>query len=370
VKFYLLLGLLAAAVTFVATPLVRKLALKVGAVTPYRDRDMHRTPRPRLGGLAMLLGFAVGLVAATRIGFLQVVFAGEGHEAWAVLGAAALVCLLGAADDLWNLDWVTKLSGQVLAAGVLAWQGVQLITFPIAGLTITSSRFSLMVTIFVVVAAMNAVNFVDGLDGLAAGLIAIGSAAFFVYVYLVLVNTGASTYASLAALILALTVGVCVGFLPYNFYPSKIFMGDSGSMLLGLLVACATIAVTGQLDPLASPRQAFPAFLPILLPLIVMLLPLLDMALAVIRRLVKGQSPFHADRMHLHHRLVALGHSHRRAVLIMYLWTAVVAFSGAALAVFPARKVLIGLGIGVVVAAALTVPLRGRRDESKEVKTS
>jgi UDP-GlcNAc:undecaprenyl-phosphate GlcNAc-1-phosphate transferase len=361
VKYYILLGAIAAVVTYIAVPVVRRLAWKIGAMTPVRERDVHTKATPRLGGLAMLAGVATALGVASAIPFLEPVFGGGERGPWAVLAAGALVCLLGAADDLWDLDWLTKLSGQILAAVVLAWQGIQLITFPIAGITVSSSRFSLMVTVLVVVVAINAVNFVDGLDGLAAGLIAIGAAAFFAYTYLLSVDTGASTYASLAAVVLAVTVGVCLGFLPYNWNPSSIFMGDSGSMLLGLLFAAATIAVTGQIDPVGAGRQAFPAFLPILLPVLVLALPLLDVGLAVFRRVRHGKSPFHADRMHLHHRLLRLGHSHRRAVLIMYLWTGVVAISGAALAVFTSRQVLVGFGVGVVVATVVTLgPLRGR----------
>ncbi|MDR1427713.1 MAG: undecaprenyl/decaprenyl-phosphate alpha-N-acetylglucosaminyl 1-phosphate transferase [Bifidobacteriaceae bacterium] len=366
-KYYLLLGLLAAIVTFATVPLVRWAARKMGAITPVRERDVHTVPTPRLGGVAMLIGVAIGMAVASTIPFLRPIF-GQGERGpWAVLGAGALMCLLGAADDLWDLDWVTKLCGQVLAAGLLAWQGIQLITFPIAGLTVSSSRFSLMVTIIVVVVAINAVNFVDGLDGLAAGLVAIGAGAFFAYTYLLSVETGASSYASLAALILALIVGVCVGFLPYNWHPSSIFMGDSGSMFLGLLFAAATIAVTGQIDPLGAQRQAFPAFLPILLPVLVLALPLLDVVLAVFRRVRSGKSPFHADRMHLHHRLLRLGHSQRRAVLIMYLWTALVAVSGAALAVFTARRVAVGFAVGFVLVALFTLGVpRGRRNPAEK----
>jgi UDP-GlcNAc:undecaprenyl-phosphate GlcNAc-1-phosphate transferase len=275
------------------------------------------------------------------------------------------VCLLGAADDLWDLDWLTKMSGQVLAAGLLAWQGVQMVTFPIAGLTITSSRFSLMVTVLVVVVAINAVNFVDGLDGLASGLVAIGGAAFFIYTYLLSVQANARTYATVAALILAVMVGACLGFLPHNFHPAKIFMGDSGAYFLGLLFAAATISVTGQIDPFVNPRQALPAFLPILLPFAVLALPLLDFTWSAFRRLLRGNSPFTADRMHVHHRLLRLGHSHRRAVLVMYVWTALVSFSGAALVLFTGRQVAIGSGIGAVVALALTAgPIRGRSKRS------
>ncbi|MPV38970.1 MraY family glycosyltransferase, partial [Georgenia subflava] len=364
-RVYLLVMLTAAAVTFLVTPLVRRLARLTRALTPVRSRDVHTVPTPRLGGLAMLAGLAVALLVASRVPFLDEVFS-ETSTAWAILGGAALVCLLGVADDIWDLDWMTKLAGQVLAAGFMAWQGVQLITFPIFGLTIGSSRLSLFATILVVVVAINAVNFVDGLDGLAAGMIAIGGGAFFVYSYLLTRDASPGNYANLATAVIAALVGVCLGFLPHNFNPAKIFMGDSGAMLLGLTVAAAAIVVTGQIDPATVNTTAvLPAYVPIVLPVAVLLLPLLDMTLAVFRRMRAGQSPFHPDRMHLHHRLLDLGHSHRRAVLILYLWTAVFAFTAVALAVIPTAYVAAGAGAAVVVAAVITynqLPgLRGRR---------
>jgi UDP-GlcNAc:undecaprenyl-phosphate GlcNAc-1-phosphate transferase len=357
------LGLISAIVTALAVPLVRRFAVASGAVTPVRARDIHTRPTPRLGGLAIYLGVAVGLGVASQTTFLRPVFT-ESNAPWGVLCAAAFVCLLGAFDDWWELSWLTKLAGQVLAAGFLAWQGVQLITFPIAGVTIVSARVSLVVTVVVVVAAINAINFVDGLDGLAAGIVAIGCAAFFVYSYLLTRQSGATNYATLAALILALSVGACVGFLPYNLNPAKIFMGDSGSMLLGLLFAAATISVTGQVDPGASAvsqRQAVAAVLPIVLPFAVLALPLLDMLMAVARRMRAGQSPFKADRMHLHHRLLRLGHGQRRAVAIMYAWTAVLAFGAAGLAVFSTGQVAVFVAVGSVAAFCLTIdPFRRR----------
>ncbi|HLS48498.1 MAG TPA: MraY family glycosyltransferase, partial [Actinomycetaceae bacterium] len=324
-RVYLLVLLLAATVTFIATPLVRLLARRVGAVTAVRARDVHTVPTPRLGGVAMLLGFGISLLIASQVPFLSDVFAT--NQPWAVLLGAGLVVVLGIVDDVWDLDWLTKLVGQVLAAGVIAWQGVQLITFPVAGLTIGSARLSLIATVIVVVVAINAVNFIDGLDGLAAGVIGIGGLAFFAYTYMLSRAETPGDYSNVASLIIVAVVGVCLGFLPHNFNPASIFMGDSGSMFLGLTVAAATITVTGQIDPARlSAEQVLPVFVPILLPVAIMLLPLLDMTLAVLRRLRAGTSPFQADRMHLHHRLLALGHSHRRAVLVLYMWTAVVAF--------------------------------------------
>ncbi|WP_152188041.1 MraY family glycosyltransferase [Georgenia satyanarayanai] len=353
-RVYLLVMLVAAVVTFIATPVAVRLARLSNALTPVRARDVHTVPTPRLGGLAMLAGFAVALLLASRVPFLDGVFTTA--QPWAILGGAALVCLLGVADDVWDLDWMTKLVGQVLAAGLIAWQGVQLITFPVAGLTIGSARLSLVATVLVVVVAINAVNFVDGLDGLAAGMIGIGGLAFFGYTYLLTRTETPGDYSNLATVVIAAVVGTCLGFLPHNFHPARIFMGDSGSMFLGITVAAAAITVTGQIDPATSSAgQVLPAFVPILLPVAVLLLPLLDMTLAVLRRLRAGESPFKADRMHLHHRLLSWGHSHRRAVLVMYLWTAVISFSAAALVVIDGRTVLVVAGIAVVVALLVTV---------------
>lgn len=371
-RVYLLVMLVAAAVTYLTTPLARWLALRSGAITAVRDRDVHEVPIPRMGGVAMLLGMAAALVFASQIPFLEGEFTGA-LTAWAILGGAALVCLLGAADDIWELDWVTKLVGQVLAAGLMAGVGhVQLLALPLGegGGLIGSGWLSLAATVLVIVVAINAVNFVDGLDGLAAGLIAIGGSAFFMYTYVLTTQTSPLDHSNLASLVLAVLVGACLGFLPHNFYPARIFMGDSGAMLIGLSMAAAAILVTGQLNSLvagqAGPvevtaRQQFPAFLPLLLPVAVLLLPLLDMGLAVVRRVGTGKSPFHPDRRHLHHQLLQLGHTHRRAVLIMYLWTALFAFGGAALVWWTTERVLWTVGVGAVVALALTLgPLRGR----------
>ncbi|MFC8922780.1 glycosyltransferase family 4 protein [Cellulosimicrobium sp. NPDC057127] len=369
-RVYLLVMLVAAAVTFLTTPFARWLATRTGAITAVRDRDVHTIPTPRLGGVAMLLGLVVAVVLASQMPFLEGVFVSDvdgvpiaDTRAWGIVGAAAIVCVLGVADDIWDLDWMTKLAGQVLAAGLMASQGVVLFTLPVGGFqALPSSRVQLAVTILVVVVAMNAVNFVDGLDGLAAGLVAIGGTAFFLYSYALTLRTTPDDYSSLATLVVAALVGVCVGFLPYNFNPARIFMGDSGSMVLGLVISGAAIVVTGNIDPgETSGAERLPAFIPLLLPLAVILLPLLDMGMAVARRLLAGKSPFHPDRMHLHHRMLALGHSHRRAVLILYVWTAVFAFGAVALVRWDARTVAVGLGVASVVALVLTLgPLRTR----------
>jgi UDP-GlcNAc:undecaprenyl-phosphate/decaprenyl-phosphate GlcNAc-1-phosphate transferase len=359
-RAYLLVLVIAAAVTYLATPLARRAAELSRAMTPVRDRDVHNVPTPRLGGLAMLAGIAAAFGVASHVPFLAGVFAESGP--WAILGAGALVCLVGVADDIWGLDALTKLAGQALAAGLLAWQGVQLVSLPVGGLTVGSGGMFLVLTVVAVVVTINAVNFVDGLDGLAAGVMAIGGGAFFIYTYLLTRNTSSDDYSSLATLVVAALVGACVGFLPHNFNPARIFMGDSGAMLLGLLLASAAIAVTGQIDPaMVSDARVVPVFIPLLLPIAVLLLPLLDLGLAVVRRLRAGQSPFVADRMHLHHRLLDLGHTHARAVLIMYLWTAVMAFGAVSLAFVPLETGLPIWGVAIAVCAMLTLgPLRGK----------
>ncbi|WP_278235066.1 MraY family glycosyltransferase [Isoptericola sp. AK164] len=363
-RAYLLVMLIAAAVTYLATPGARWVARRTNAISAVRARDVHVQPTPRLGGLAMLLGIVVAVLLASRMPFLAGVF--DEPQVFGVVGGAVIVCLLGWADDVWDLDWMTKLAGQILAAGFLAINQVQLTALPMpGGLTIPSARLSLFVTILVIVVAMNAVNFVDGLDGLAAGIVAIGGSAFFLYTYFLTQQASPADYSSFATMMTAVLVGVCLGFLPHNFYPSHIFMGDSGSMILGLVFAGAAISITSSFDPTVtdalSGAQRATIFIPLLLPLAVTLLPLLDMTMAVVRRLAAGKSPMAPDRMHLHHRMLALGHSHRRAVLILYVWTAVFAFGTAALVPWRWQVVLAWLVVAVVIALVLTLgPLRTR----------
>ncbi|MBV7432638.1 MraY family glycosyltransferase [Dermabacteraceae bacterium P13115] len=359
-RVYVFLILFTATVTFLTTPAARLIARRYGAMTAVRERDVHRKVTPRFGGIAMWLGICLALVVASRVPFLEPVFE-QSNQAWAILLAATLVCALGAADDLWDLDWWAKLAGQVLAAFVLARSGVQLVTLPLNGVTILSSSMSLLLTILVVVVAMNAVNFVDGLDGLAAGVMGIGGSAFFAYSYLLTRTASSTDYSSLATLITALMLGACLGFLPHNLNPARIFMGDSGSMLLGLLLASATITVTGQVDPARLRTADFLGqFLPILLPFAVMIVPFLDLTFAVFRRVGAGKSPFHPDKRHLHHRLLARGHSQRGAVFIMYVWTVVVCW-GLLMPVFaPTYSVVPFWALGLAAAVALTASPLGR----------
>lgn len=345
--------LIAAAVTYLMVPVVRRVALATGAITRVRNRDIHTVPTARLGGVAMLIGLAVSFAVASRIPYLQQEFAAN-SSAWGILIGAALMCLIGAIDDVWDLDWYAKLAGEVLAAGAMAWQGVQFLSVPIWGLTVGSTRLTLFLTIIVVVIVANAINFIDGLDGLAAGVVGIAAMGFFVYTYMLTREASPGDYSSVASVVVAALVGVCVGFLPHNFNPATIFMGDSGALMLGLICAAAGIVVTGQIDPGVTTAQSIPAIMPIVLPITILAIPLLDFLFAVLRRMSKGQSPFKADAGHLHHRLLRAGNSHRGAVQVIYVWSALFTFLAVGLAVFPPTPIL-GIGaVGFIVALIYT----------------
>lgn len=344
---YLLVLFVAAAVTYLSVPVVRWYAVRWNVMAEIRDRDVHDYPIPRLGGVAMFAGFLAGMLVASQLSFVSEVFE-ESQDAVAVLTAGSLIWLIGVADDIWGLDSLTKAAGQVVAAGVLVFQGVQLVWLPIGGVTVLDFNTSVLVTVLVVVGTINAINFVDGLDGLAAGIIGIGSLAFFAFSYLLSVDRGIGG-ATTAALLTAVLAGMCAGFLPHNFNPARIFMGDSGSMLAGLLLSASVITLTGKIDPYAvGDATLLPALMPLLLPFAVLAVPFVDLLLAVLRRTRAGRSPFAPDKQHLHHRLLEIGHSQRQAVLVMYLWAGALA-AGAAVAAF------VGVGAGLAVAGVMAV---------------
>jgi UDP-GlcNAc:undecaprenyl-phosphate GlcNAc-1-phosphate transferase len=330
VKDYLLTLLVAAAVTYVLTPLVRRFAAMIGATGEIRERDVHTAPVPLIGGLAMYAGLAAALLVANQIPQLHAAIANTGMTA-GLLAAGGLLVIIGIIDDRWGMNALTKAAGQVAAGGIVVATGTQLSWLPLPGgsgrIFVPTPDQQTLLTILIVVATINAVNFVDGLDGLAAGIVAIAATSFFAYYYSLTKLADISSLAA-PALASAVLIGMCLGFLPHNFAPAKIFMGDTGSMLLGLVLAYAPIASINSLDPaqLTSSINRYPVIMPLLLPALLLVIPYGDMLLAVVRRTRAGQSPFAADRKHLHHRLLDIGHSQRASVLIMYLWAA--AFSG------------------------------------------
>lgn len=371
-KVYVLLMVVAAALTVLLTPLVRWACLRWGIVPKLRSRDIQSTPIPRLGGIAITIALVITMLISARIPYMSPLF--ETNAAWAVVVGALAMCILGVVDDVVELDWLTKLSGQILIAGSMAFNGVQLVSFPIFGVTIGSSRLSLMLTVFLIVGIMNAVNFIDGLDGLAAGVVGIGAAAFFVYSYVLTRIMGAASYATTASLAVITLVGVCLGFLWFNFHPSSIMMGG-GSETMGLVLAAAGIIVTGQVDPsVLGGQQLLVSFLPLLLPISVICVPIGDLVVTTIRRMLRGKSPFHADRSHFHDRLLARGHSHRGVVAILWMWTALVAFPPVAILVHDWKRVALcalpALALGVWLTAsefpAFTRARRCARQDSVE----
>lgn len=354
---YALVLLIAAAITYLLSGLCRRLALRVGAVAKVRDRDIHVVPIPYFGGLAMLGGLFVAFTLAAELPFLGR-HAVVGHDARGVVIAGVVICAIGVLDDIIDLPAIAKFAGQALAAGIVVLNGVRIFWIPLPNSIISLDPVtSILITALFIMICSNAVNFADGLDGLAAGIIAIGSGAFFVYTY-VLAYEQDLVLATTASLIAVATCGVCLGFLPHNFHPAKMFMGDTGAMLLGLLMATSAISLTGQFDPSALTATAgdlLPALLPIILPFAILLLPLLDLLFAVFRRTYNGQWWFIADRGHLHHQLLDRGFGQQGAVLLLYGWSAVVSFGLviAGLTHSPVAWVICGLGI--VALAAITI---------------
>ena len=345
---YLLCLFVAASVTYLVTPLARRFAIAWGAMAEVRDRDVHDEPTPRLGGLGMAAGLLAGLLVADQLPLMSSVFTNS-TEPKALLSGAFVLVVLGMLDDRFGLDAPTKFAGQALAGAVMALQGIAIVWLPIGGTFVLDPLTSVLLTVLTVVIAVNAINFVDGLDGLAAGIVGIGALAFFTYAYLLSFEYG-FTRATLAALVSAILAGMCAGFLPHNLNPARVFMGDTGSMLIGLLMASSVITLVGQLDPNVVAGFTFvPALLPILLPAAVMAVPLLDMLLAVVRRTRAGRSPFAPDKQHLHHRLLELGHSQRRAVVLMYAWTGLLAFAAVSMAFVPIAVSVVWFVVGVLV---------------------
>ncbi|MGX9884191.1 MraY family glycosyltransferase [Streptomyces sp. NPDC002276] len=366
---YLLTLCVTAAVTYLLTGPVRKFAIVAGAMPEIRARDVHREPTPRLGGIAMFFGLCAGLLVADHLTNLSEVFQNS-NEPRALLSGAALIWLIGVLDDKFEIDALIKLGGQMIAAGVMVMQGLTILWLPIpfvGNVALTQWQGTLL-TVALVVITINAVNFVDGLDGLAAGMVCIAAAAFFLYAYRIWYSYGIEAAAP-ATLFSAILMGMCIGFLPHNMHPARIFMGDSGSMLIGLVLSAGAISITGQVDPdalqlflkseKAAVHSTVPVYIPLLLPLTIIAVPTADLVLAIVRRTWKGQSPFAADRGHLHHRLLEIGHSHSRAVLIMYFWSALIAFGALAYSVNSASMWIV-LGIVFLSAVGLVLLLLPR----------
>ncbi len=332
-KQYLFIAILTATVTLILSWAVWQLARRYKLYPGIRERDVHKTPTPRIGGVAIVLAICSAIAVSAAHPFFDSLWVPP-RQMWSILAAVGVIAIVGVIDDLWDLDWMIKLAAQFLAAGIITvGGGLQILSLPLGDLVVVSSWTSIIVTMLALVIVMNAVNFIDGLDGLVATVCLIANGVFFVYSYMLSRDTGASSYFTLASFLAAVLIGACLGFLPLNWSPAKLFMGDSGALVLGLLMATSAVALTGQLDAaVLDPErlgrsQLLGAFIPIMLPVVIVMLPLVDFGLAVLRRMGAGRSPFSPDRKHLHHRMLDLGHRDRDAVLIFSAWTAVISLA-------------------------------------------
>jgi UDP-GlcNAc:undecaprenyl-phosphate GlcNAc-1-phosphate transferase len=359
VREYLVVVGVALGVTYLLASIARTSAHHLGAVARVRDRDVHAVPTPYFGGPAMLGGLLAAYLVATRLPFLSLGDETVFGPVRGVLLGGAVICLVGVIDDLYELDALSKFAGQVLASVLVVTQGVQFVYLPLYGnyLGLDQAQATIF-TVVLIVGTANAVNFVDGLDGLAAGMVGIGAVAFFAYAFILAVENG-ETRAIAAALLTASLAGACLGILPHNFFPARMFIGDSGSMLIGFVLACSSISLTGQF-PATSINEGIggaevtflPALLPLILPFTILLVPFVDLALAVVRRTRAGRSPFSPDKMHIHHRLLEIGHSHRRAVLLMYAAAGLVAFGSVVISLFSGWQSIAGFAVLAVLTAA------------------
>jgi UDP-GlcNAc:undecaprenyl-phosphate GlcNAc-1-phosphate transferase len=346
---YMLVGLCALAITWVSTPIVRWLVRRAGVLAQPGDRRVHAVPTPTLGGAALFLGIlGAGTIAYVMSDFRRVFELSSEAQGMAV--GAVVIFALGAVDDVRALPAPVKLAGQIFASGILFLFGVKMRYLLLPDRAIVfGDDVSVLVTVLWLVAMINAVNLVDGLDGLAAGIVAIAAASFFVF-SIELKNDnllGLAPTAPLAAIILA---GASLGFLRHNFHPASIFMGDSGSNLLGMLLGATTVVGVGK-NPLqfgdVSASDVLLAYFPLVIPLMVLAIPLIDTLFAIVRR-ARARRPFwHADKQHLHHRLMDLGHGHRQAVIVMYVWSALAAGAGLAFSFLRPSDVIFALPIAV-----------------------
>jgi UDP-GlcNAc:undecaprenyl-phosphate GlcNAc-1-phosphate transferase len=340
---YVVVFLVAIGTTLVVTPLLRVAARRFGVMAMPTDRAVHATPIPYLGGVAMLVGFLVALATAWLMHGFPAMFEGSSTVLGVAVGAVVL-CGVGTLDDIRDVSAPAKTAGMVLGGSVMFLLGVQLLYFRLPfldQLLILPPQWAPLVTVLWVLGMANAVNFIDGLDGLAAGIVAIAAGSFFLYGHK-LATTGLEVIdpSNASPLIAVIIAGICLGFLPYNFNPAKIFMGDGGALMLGGLMAASTVLVGGQTSTPAS-GQVFFFFAPLFIPFFVMGVPIFDTAFAIVRRVGKGMKPSEADKDHLHHRLMRLGHGHKRSVVILWLWTGL-------LSVFVLYPVYTGKGDAVV----------------------
>ena len=370
-KGYALICAVALGTTLVMTPIVRLLCLRFGAVVlPSSDaRHVHTKPTPTLGGAAMFIGFLAAMAVAAHMHQFREMFAGNSEPVGLLLGAGVMF-VTGGLDDLIEVSPPAKLAGQVLAASVLWLFGVSMYFFRVpfnlfhTGVVVLSPDLAPLVTAGWVVLMTNAVNLIDGLDGLAAGIVAIAGFALFLFADR-LFKAGYLGGDNIAPLVAIIAVGVCIGFLPYNWHPSKIIMGDAGALFLGVLLAVPTITIGGRTDFAFSGNTYF-FFAPLAIPVVILGVPILDVMFSFVRRLWRRQHWHQADAGHLHHRLMRLGHGQRRTVAMLWAWTALLS----AVALVPtytkegnAVVPFVAAGLALLLYAVFHPGVRGAREQ-------
>ena len=345
---YALIGGIAAVCSYLLTFPLRRIAKRLSFVAAPGERRLHQLPIPYGGGPAMFLAFLAAIIFADRVSSLHGLFQGSSEPLGVVLGAAVILGV-GLLDDAREISAPAKVAGQVLAAMLLVFLGATMfwLKIPLAGTVVLSSDLTPLITALWVIGITNAINLIDGLDGLAAGIVAIASGALAVY-GLRLVELGALQATNIGPLIAVITCGVCLGFLPHNFNPARVFMGDAGALFLGLLMAAATMEIGGRTEGVSGQTYFF--YAPLFLPLFILGVPISDMAFAYIRRMAKGTGIDTPDNDHVHHRLVRLGHGPRRTVVILWTWTAALSgfvlfplFAPESNAIIPFAAVVLGL---------------------------
>lgn len=367
---YLVAFAIAALVTYVLVFPVRRLALRIGAVDyPGEDR-VHAVPTATVGGAAMFIAFVLTMAIASRFSAFAPIF--NSSEAIGIVLGGFVIFLVGLVDDVRNISAPAKVAGQVLAAMVLVFAGVTMYYFKIpfvAGIIVLLPSILPLVTAVWVVGMANAVNLIDGLDGLAAGIVAIASGTLCIY-GLRLIVLGNLTPDNIGPLVAAIACGVCIGFLPHNFHPARVFMGDGGALFLGLLMAATTMVIGGRIATPTGPADVagstFFRFAPLFIPFFILGVPILDTAFAIVRRTFHRTSVAERDLGHLHHRLVRLGHGHTRAVLILWSWTAVLCVFVLLPTFSPRTNVYVPVGLAILGVGLYTVFLPGRRSGAEK----
>lgn len=327
-----------------------RIARRIDYVSIPTDRSVHESPTPYGGGVAMLSGLCIALAVAAFLPALHPLFV-DTNELVGVVLACGVILVVGMVDDLRNMSAPAKVAGQVLAASVLYFLGVTMywLKIPFGGALVLGPSVTPLVTAVWVIALTNAINLIDGLDGLAAGVVAIASGTLCVY-GLKLEAFGVLLHSNVGPLVAALTCGVCLGFLPFNVHPAKLFMGDAGALVLGVLMSASTMVIGGRTPPVSTSGITFFFFAPLLIPFFILGVPLVDMTFAIVRRTASGYGFQNADKDHIHHRLLRLGHGYRRTVGILWLWTAVL--SGMVLYPLFVPRVNVFIPFGVLIMGA------------------